>query len=201
METSKPTSTLDLVERVKRGDPEGFTLLFRKYRGRLAALIYYRMGQELRGMVEVDDILQETFLVASRQLPQFNYQSPGSFMAWLSRIADHAIVDSVRFYGRQKRDAGENLRLRSESNVGGLEPADFNTPSRIFAYHERLQLLVRRLDDLSPEQREVLLLTKFEGLSMQEVSARIGKPRNVVALLLHRALKRFRQNQTGASPP
>ena len=198
MET--PTSTLGLVERVKRGDTEGFNLLFRKYQRRLAVLIYYRMGPELRGHAEVDDILQETFLAASRQLTQFTYQSPGSFMAWLSRIADHAIVDAARFHGRQKRDGGENLRFRSESNPGGPEPADFNTPSRIFAQKEHLRLLFEKMDELSSEQREVILLAKFEGLSTQEISARVGKPREAVALLLHRGLKRFRQNQSVSGP-
>ncbi len=196
MET--PTSTLGLIERVKGGDTEAFSLLFRKYWRRLAVLVYYRMGPELRGHLEVDDILQETFLAASRQVSRFTYRTPGSFMAWLSRIADHAIIDAARFHGRQKRDAGENLRFRSESNPTGPEPADFDTPSRIFAREERLRLLLERLQELSSEQREVILLAKFEGLSTQEISARIGRPKETVAVLLHRALKRFRESQSVA---
>jgi RNA polymerase sigma-70 factor (ECF subfamily) len=198
MET--PTSTLGLVERVKNGDSEGFTLLFRKYRRRLAVLIYYRMGSELRAYTEVDDILQETFLTASRQLPQFTYRSPGSFMAWLSRIAQHAIGDAARFQGRQKRDAADNLRLRSESNPGGPEPADFNTPSRIFAQKECVRLLLEKLEKLPPAHREVILLAKFEGLSTQEISLRMGKSREAVALLLHRALNRFRDDPPAPAP-
>ena len=195
-----PTSTLGLIERYREGDTGAFSLLFQKYRSRLAVLIYYRMGPELRARAEVDDILQETFLAASRQLSQFNYQSPGSFMAWLSRIAEHAIVDTARFQSRQKRDAGENLRLRSESNPGGPEPADFNTPSRIFAQEERVHALFRKMDELSPEHREVILLAKIEGLSTQEIAARMGKSREAVSLLLHRALKRFQEIQSAAGP-
>lgn len=196
MET--PTSTLGLVERVKGGDAEAFGLLFRKYQRRLAVLVYYRMSPELRGHMEVDDILQETFLAASRQMGEFTYQAPGSFMAWLSRIAEHAIVDAARFQGRQKRDEGVNLRFRSESNPGGPEPADLETPSRIFAREEQLRVLFERMKELSSEQREVILLAKFEGLSTQELSARMGKPREAVAMLLHRALKKFRERQSAA---
>lgn len=194
MET--PTTTLGLVERVKRGDTEAFGQLFRKYRRRLAVLIHYRIGPELKGHVEVDDILQETFFLASRQMSQFTYQAPGSFMSWLSRIADHVIIDVARFHGRQKRDGGERLRFRSESNPGGPEPADFNTPSRVFAQEERVRMLLKKMDELPEEHRVVILLAKFEGLSTQEISVRIGKSRDAAAVLLHRALKRFREIQS-----
>lgn len=194
MET--PTTTLELIERVKRGDTEAFGQLFRRYRRRLAVLIHYRLGPELKSHVEVDDILQETFFLASQQMNQFTYQAPGSFMAWLSRIADHVIIDVARFHGRHKRDGGERLRFRSESNPGGHEPVDFNTPSRLFAQEERVRMLLKKMDQLPEEHREVILLAKFEGLSTKEISARVGKSREAVAVLLHRALKRFREIQS-----
>ena len=198
MET--PTTTLGLIERVKQGDTEAFGQLFRKYHRRLAVLIHYRLGSELKGYVEVDDILQETFFEASRQMNHFTYQAPGSFMAWLSRIAGHVIVDAARFYGRHKRDGGERLRFRSESNPGGPEPADFNTPSRLFAQEERLRMLLKKMDELPEEHREVILLAKFEGLSTQEISERLGRSRETVAILLHRAVKRFREIQSTEEP-
>lgn len=190
-----PTSTLGLVDRIKGGDSEAFTALFGKYQRRLAVLIYYRMSHELRQQMEVDDILQETFLMASRQMGQFTYRAPGSFLAWLSRIADRTIVDAARFQARQKRDGGERVRFRSESNPGGPEPADFRTPSRIFMAGERVRALLAKMDALSSEQREVILLAKFEGLSTQEIAAKMGKSREAVALLLHRALKHFRESE------
>ena len=189
-----PTSTLGLVERAKRGETEAFSLLFKNYRRRLAILIHYRMSPELRGQVDVDDILQESFLEASRQLGQFTYRSPGSFIAWLSRIAEHVIVDAARLHKRQKRDGGQKHAFRSDSNPNGPEPADSNTPSRIFAREERVRKILEKMDALSPEQREVILLAKFEGLSTEEIALRMEKSREAVALLLHRALKRLRES-------
>ena len=187
------TSTCDLVERFKRGDQGAFSLLFGKYRRRLAVLVHYKMSEQLRSRLEVDDILQEVFLAASQGLGRFNYQSPGSFMAWLSRIADHTIVDTARYESRQKRSTEEMLSFKSESNPNGAEPMDFMTPSRVLAQQESMQALLRKLDALSPEYREVILLAKFEGLTTLEISERLGKSRESVALLLHRALKRFRE--------
>jgi len=187
------TSTCDLVERFKRGEQRAFSLLFGKYRRRLAVLLHYRMSEDLRGRLEVDDILQEVFLAAAQGLGRFDYQSPGSFMAWLSRIADHAIVNAARYENRQKRRAQEMLSFKSESNPNGAEPMDFMTPSRVFAQQESLEALLRKLDALSPEYRGVILLAKFEGLTTAEISERLAKSRESVALLLHRALKRFRE--------
>jgi RNA polymerase sigma-70 factor (ECF subfamily) len=187
------TSTCNLVERFKKGDQAAFSLLFGKYHRRLAVLVHYKMSEELRGRLEVDDILQDVFLAAAQGLNRFTYQTPGSFMAWLSRIANDSIVDAARHQNRKKRRAEELLRFRSESNPNGPEPVDFATPSRVFAQQESLQILLRKLDTLPADYREAILLAKFEGLTTSEISERLGKSRENVALTLHRALKRFRE--------
>lgn len=187
------TSTCDLVERFKRGEQAAFSLLFGKYQRRLAVLVHYKMGAELRGRMEVDDIVQEVFVVAAQGLGRFTYQTPGSFMAWLSRIADHAIVDAARHENRRKRRPEELVRFKSESNPGGPEPVDPRTPSQVFAQRESVEMLLGKLDTLPAEYREVILLAKFQGLSTGEIAERLGKSRESVALTLHRALKRFRE--------
>lgn len=174
-------------------------MLFGKYHRRLAVVVHYKMSEELRGRLEVDDILQDVFLAAAQGLGRFTYQNPGSFMAWLSRIASDTIVDAARHQNRKKRCAEELLRFRSESNPNGPEPVDFATPSRVFAQQESLQILLRKLDTLPTEYRDVILLAKFEGLTTSEISERLGKSRENVALTLHRALKRFREIELKAN--
>jgi RNA polymerase sigma-70 factor (ECF subfamily) len=192
------TSTYDLVERFKKGDTGAFSLVFQKYQRRLNVLVHYKMSDGLRGTMEVEDILQEVFLAAARDMRQFTYQSPGSLMAWLSRIADHVIVDAARYQNRGKRRAEELLRFRSESNPTGPEPLDSETPSRLFAREEAMQILLKKLDALPAEYRQMIVLAKFEGLATKEISERVGKSRENVALLLHRALKRFRDLESAA---
>ena len=187
------TSTFGLVERFKCGDTEAFGLLFRKYQRRLAVLVHYKLGAQLSASLEVDDVLQEVFLAASRDIEKFNYLSPGSFMAWLSRIADHVIVDQARFYQRKKRHAQEMVRFRSESNPGGPDPLDSNTPSRIFSRQEDVKKLLERMDALPEDYRRVILLAKFEGLTTQEIAEKLERPKEGVAVLLHRAVKRLQQ--------
>jgi RNA polymerase sigma-70 factor (ECF subfamily) len=186
------SSSFDLIERIKSGDREALSALFEKYSRRLAVLIHYRISPELRSFFEVDDILQETFLRAFRDFDQFTYQSPGSFMSWLARISDHVMADLARSQGRQKRHAAEMLRFRSESNPSGPEPVDSRTPSRVLAEEEGLRRLLEKLNSLPENYRQAILLMKVEGLSTQEAAARLGKTNEATALLLHRALKRFR---------
>ena len=63
-----PTTSFGAVEKVKGGDYDAFAALFAKYRRRLAALLRYKAGAELLAAVEVDDLLQETFLRAFRDI-------------------------------------------------------------------------------------------------------------------------------------
>jgi RNA polymerase sigma-70 factor (ECF subfamily) len=197
---SSPTSTFGLLERLRAGDKESFTELFAKYRPRLAVLIHYKISPELRGRVEVDDILQEVFFTASQDVGNFTYRSAGSFMSWLARIADHAIIDAARSMGRQKRHAAEMLRFRSASNPAGPEPVDSHTPSRIFAEQEGLQRLLDKLDALPPDYRDAILMAKVESLSPTEMAERLGKSREAVAVLLHRAIQRLRQLEDAKEP-
>jgi len=187
-----PTTSFHAVERVKGGDYNAFAALFGKYRRRLAALLRYKAGADLLEAVEIDDLLQETFLRAFRDIEHFSYESPGSFWNWMASIAGHVVLDAARFEGRQKRHAAEVVRFRSPSNPHGPDLIDSKTPSLLLSEKEAVQLFFKRLEALPEDYRQAILLTKVEGLSTAEIAARLGKSREAVALLLHRALKRFR---------
>lgn len=188
----QPTTTFDLLSRARQGAEDALSLLFERYRRRLAVLIRYKLGPETRAKLEPDDLVQETLLRAYRDLAQFNYRSPGSFMHWLSAIAGHVITDAVRYAGRARRQADE-VPFRSQSNPEGPEPADALTPSRVLTQEERLQALISKFDALPDQYREVLLLAKIEGLTTDEISVRLGKTRQAISLLVFRALQRLRE--------
>ena len=190
----QPTSTYDLIARIEQGDESAFTTLFEKYQKRLALLIHYKLSHELRRLADVEDALQETFLEAFRDINRFRYEKPGAFLSWLSRIADHVIADAARFHGRRKRRA-DLVRFRSVGNPDGPEPVDSATPSRLLAEKEDLQALIRKLDSLPEDYRRAILLAKVEGLSNAEMAEQLGRSREAAALLLHRAIKRFRAIQ------
>lgn len=186
-----PTSTFGLLEKAKSGDSQALSLAFEKYRRRLAVLVYFKLSPGGRESSEVEDLVQDTLLRAFRDIGGFSYQSPGSFMRWLSSIADHVIIDRVRYRNRDCR-MGEEVRFRSASNPLGPEPADTRTPSRLFAQQEAVGRLLGRLNELPEDYRQAILMAKIEGISTAEMAERLGKSREAVALLVYRAVKRFR---------
>ena len=186
-----PTSTFTLLEQARGGDREALSRTFEKYEKRLAVLVHFKLSPAQRAFSEVDDVVQEVFLRAFRDLERFQYRSPGSFLHWLSAIADHVIIDRARYQGRECR-AGENVPFRSASNPGGAEPRDTKTPSRLFAQQEAVERLLDRLAALPEDYRQAILLAKIEGLSTEQMAERLGKSREAVALLVYRAVKRFR---------
>lgn len=186
------TTSFDLLEQARQGDARAFEAIFHRYQSRLAVLVHYRLSEALRRDWEVEDVLQEVFLRASRDLAGFDYRGPGSLFRWLARIAHHVMADAARSQGRAKRDGGAAVRFRSESNPAGIEPADSNTPSRVLRQQESLGLLYEKLAALPRDYREVILLARIENLSTGEIAGRMGKTREQVSLLLHRALKKYR---------
>jgi RNA polymerase sigma-70 factor (subfamily 1) len=173
------------------GDEAALSRAFEKVRRRLAVLVHFKLSPRTRDFSEVEDVVQETCLRAFRDLDGFSYQSPGSFLRWLSSIADHVIIDRIRYAGRARR-AGDEVPFRSPSNPQGPEPADTKTPSRLFAQQEAVERLLDRLSALPEDYRQAILMARIEGLTTAEMAERLGKSREAVALLVYRAVRRFR---------
>ncbi len=69
---------------------------------------------------------------------------------------------------------------------------DARTPTLLLSEKEAVAALFKRLEALPPDYRQAILLAKVDGLTTAEMAASMGKTREAAALLLHRALKRFR---------
>jgi RNA polymerase sigma-70 factor (ECF subfamily) len=186
------TSTFALLERAKTGDDEALSKVFEQYRRRLVVLVHFKLSPQAREPSEVEDVVQEVCLRAFRDVGRFTYRTPGSFLRWLSAIADHVIADRVRYRNRECR-AGNEVALRSESNPLGAEPADSRTPSRLLGQQEAVERLLARLSRLPEDYRQAIVMARIEGLSTAEVAERMGKSREQVALLVYRAVKRLRE--------
>ena len=196
--TGSPTTTFGLLERIRQGDDHAFSLLFQKYRTRLAVLIHYKLGDRLRMEGDVEDVMQDVFIAASQDLKGFTYRAPGSFMAWLARIADNTIRDLARHQDRKKRDFGDRVTLASPTSPNGFEPRVSKTPSRLFAAREELQQVLKRLDALPEDYRRVVVMARIECLSTGEIAAKLERSREAVAVLLYRAIQSLKRAESQA---
>ncbi len=168
-----------VIDAARKGDREAFDGLAECVRVRLAALVRSRLGDRLRS--EAEDVLQETLLRAFQSLDRFEWQGEGSFFRWLSTIAEHVILNAARHERRHR-----SLRLDRD------RADDAPSPSKGLLRDERFERFEQAVQSLSPTYREVILLARIEGLSVKEISKRMGRSEDAVMQLLSRALRKLR---------
>ena len=183
--------TRQLVALAKEGDETALNQLCKVYGERVRWIVRLRMGEELRSKLESMDLVQDVLLSA---LKDFRYQDEGDFLRWLSRIAENRLRDNVDKLHADKRDIRKEVRFdnygpRTEGrSFGERGPVDATTPSVIMSRKEELDELARAIEELKPEYKEVIILTKIEGLSYKEISNRLGKSDEAVRKLFTRAM-------------
>jgi len=186
--------TQHLIVLAKDGDESALEQLCRVYSERVRWIVRLRMGGEIRSKLESMDLAQDVFISALRDLGNFTYKNEGDFLRWLSKIAENRLRDHIDKLHANKRDIHKEVRFDSHrpttenSFVGTVEPIDLTTPSAIMSKREDLARLAKALDALKPEYREVIVLTKIDGLSYKEIADRLGKSGDAVRMLVSRAI-------------
>jgi len=187
--------TQHLVALAQEGDESALNQLCKVYWTRVLWIVRLRMGKELRSKLESIDMVQDVLMCVFRDLKGFSYRSEGDFLRWLSRLVENRIRGKVTKLHAGKRDIRKEVRLDShEQTTGGgfagvAEPIEITTPSVIMSRREDLARLEKAIDALKPEYREIIVLTKIEGLSYKEIANRLGKSDEVVRKQLSRALE------------
>jgi RNA polymerase sigma-70 factor (ECF subfamily) len=186
--------TRQLVALAKEGDETALNQLCKFYGERVRWIVRLRMGEELRSKLESMDMVQDVLLSALKDLRDFRYQDEGDFLRWLSRIAENRLRDNVDKLHADKRDIRKEVRFdnygpRTEGrSFGERGQVDSTTPSVIMSRKEELDELARAIEELKPDYKEVIVLTKIEGLSYKEISNRLGKSDEAVRKLFTRAM-------------
>jgi RNA polymerase sigma-70 factor (ECF subfamily) len=153
-----------------------------------------RMNKEIRSKMESMDLAQDTLIHALQGLGNFTYKNEGDFIRWLSKIAQNTFLDNVDKLYADKRDIRKEVPFGSSGQTTGGRvfgipvPLETTTPSVIMSKREDLAKLEKAIDALKPEYREVIVLTKIEGLSYEEIGQRLGKSSEAVRKLVARAM-------------
>lgn len=151
-----------LVNRYIAGDRGAISQLIDRHSNRVRD--YIRMMVKDRDLA--DDILQETFIKAVQVIDEGRYTDTGKFLSWVLRIAHNKALD----YFRAQKSAKTVNESESGYNVlGTLRFADASVEDRMVS--DQIAADVRRLvDHLPEEQREVVMLRYYSGLSFQEIA-------------------------------
>jgi len=167
----------DLVA-ARRRNPDAVARIYRAY----APALYRFFVAALAGdRHAAEDLTGTVFAAAIESLPGFRGQVE-ALGGWLFRIARHDLYDHRRREARVRTENLDDVLDEAAMAVGAPDPQDLAV--------ERLESgrLMTALDQLSPDQREVLLLRIAAGLTAPEVAATLGKTTGAVKALQHRGL-------------
>ena len=166
-----------LLRRVMAGDARALRQLY----DRCAPVALAVAQRILRSREEAEDVLQETFLEAWRSAERFDARR-GTAAAWLIAIARSRALDRIRARGSSERAAQALAREDAAPVPLPIEPAEARQD------RERIQAA---LASLPPEQRTVLELAYFEGLTQSEIAARTGDALGTIKTRCRLALQKL----------
>ena len=194
-----------LLQQALEGDEVARGRIFESYSGYLTLLARVQIGRRLQGKVDAGDVVQETFLEAHRQMPNFRGTTEAELATWLRRIlAGQLALVCRRYLGTKGRDVKLERDLAAQvdqssqaMDVGLL--ASYSTPSQHASRREQAVLLAEALDRLPEDYREVIILRHVEVLSFPEVARRMGRSEDSVQKLWVRALASLRRSLDGVT--
>jgi len=200
MDNAFNCQTQSLVMLAQNGDQSALERLCKVYNERVLRIVRMQMGPELRTKLQSMDLVQDAFISAIRSLDNFTYKNEGDFLRWVSKIVENRIRDDFDKIHANKRDIRKEIPLNNNSSaaqdtfVGISGPVDRTTPSLIMSKREDLNRLEKAMEKLKPQYREVIALTKIEGLSYKEAAGKMGKGPDAVRMLLSRAIAALTQS-------
>jgi len=174
----------DLVLALSQGRTDCLGVLVSRWEQPLYRFVY----RLLERREDARDVCQETFLRVLRKAHEF--KTGARFSTWMYQIALNLCRDQMR---RQRR-WGLIVRSRDDRGDGqpAFEPVAADDPSETVAAEQRRRTVARALDDLPPEQREVLILKEYEGLKFREIAAILSCPESTVKSRMYYGLTSLR---------
>jgi RNA polymerase sigma-70 factor (ECF subfamily) len=171
----------EVIARVRAGDGDAFRAIVDQHARNVFRLAYRMVGTE----ADADDVVQETFLRAYRQIGRF--QSRSNLGTWLHRIAVNCSLDLLR---RRPRRGEEPDVLDQEPASDRAAPP---SPERLAFGAEVQSRVATALAELSPAERAAFLLRHFEGHSIEEIGGLLGLRASATKHTVFRAVRKMRQ--------
>jgi len=170
-----------LIRRVADGDQSALTTLY----DTTSRLVFGLILRILSDRAVAEEVLLDVYSQAWRQAGLYNDQR-GTPLAWLMTIARSRALDRLRS-GWQESQRKEPLEAASDARTTLASPEEATVMS------ERQQFVRSALSMLSPEQREVIELAYYSGLSHSEIAAKLGQPLGTVKTRTRLGMMKLRE--------
>lgn len=174
-----------LVHRIATGDEPALGILYDRWSPLLSSLAF----SILRNAEDVEEVLEATFWQAWRQAGRYSGER-GTVSTWLTMMLRSRALDRLRARRRSREDAWDGVTEPSGENAPDIGQSA--EPLQAALATERSELVRRALDDLPAEQRQVVEMAYFAGLSQTEIAEATGSPLGTVKTRARLALQKLR---------
>src|SRR5216684_1437423 len=178
------TTDLAVVSRARSGDAEAFRQLVESH-SRMTFRVAYRMT---RNEQDADDVVQETFLRAYRQLRHFEERA--NFGTWLHRITINCSLDLIRARGRADSAYGGDIESAEMDGTARSEPQQY----RLLMSADLQKQVAAAMERLSSNERTAFVLRHFEGMPVEEIGKILGIQVNAAKHTIFRAVRKLRES-------
>ncbi len=163
-----------LLAAARAGSRDALGQLLDVYGPHLLGVARHSLPPRLMQKCGSSDLVQETFVEAQHDFPNFRGATPEELRAWLLRILSRNVADVCKHYRTSKRAV-----VREVTGPGGLPDPDLadrraESPSELARRQEEIDVLVRALAKLPDGDRAIVFLRAREGLSFEEIARRTG---------------------------
>ncbi len=178
------TELADLLRRTATGDRIAFTALYRQTGAKLFGIVRRICASD----EPASEALQECYVLIWKNAGSYNPEL-ASPMTWMARIARNKAIDIRRLQAERIASLGVEFDSEAES-----PEAD---PLSVAEINDELRRLKGCLEGLPEEQRGMILLAYYNGLSREELATRFARPVNTVKTLLRRGLAQLKDCLNG----
>jgi RNA polymerase sigma-70 factor (ECF subfamily) len=185
----------------KQGDSQAKGELLDRFRPYLNVIAQRLLDERLRSRMDYSDLVQATYLEASRDFSSFRGDSVESFLSWLRHILRNNISSAHQEHlATHKRSARREVTLNAPGASGSspmqfdqLIPSGASSPSQRMMRNEAAAMLAACIEHLPASQADAIRMRYLEGLCLKDISDRMTKSEMAVAGLLKRGLQGLRE--------
>ena len=198
MNTVSQPDTEELIERTARGDAEARGQLLLRHRKKLLKMVAVRLDRGVAARLDPSDVVQEALAEAAQHLDEFLRNRPLPYYAWLRQFAWEQLVMLHRHHIRSKkrsvsREEAWSMPLPEDSVLRLARLVSTGaSPSQALIRNEMRQRLRAALEELTPHDREILVMRNLERHSVAEIAEVLGLTEGAVKVRHLRALRRLR---------
>jgi len=191
--------TYEDIRRFQAGEDAACERLFERYFERVLSFVRIRMSSELRAVIEPEDLVQRTLLVAFQRLDDFEMRARGAFMHWLAKLAENQIRDEVKRCGNEKHDVRREQPILQPRSAGASSWAELalagstTHPPEQAAKQELIEIVEAQIRALPQDYQTVIGLRLILEATLEYTAQEMGRSPQAVAMLYARAMLKLMQ--------